>query len=420
MLANLLHVCLSKILSPLIDAGDKGKKMTSGDGYVRMCHPIFAADVGDYLEQIAKVGCKMGECPECPVPSEELGDYEPDYDPRNIGEILDALKMYDTHNIVEFTSACAKAGIKPIVHPFWEKLPYCNIYRCITPDVLHQLYQGLIKHMVSWIKSAYDKAELDARVRRLPPNHHVRQFFKGITSLSRLTGHEHNDMARILLGLVADMKLKNGGSSVQLVRAVRVLLDFLYLAQYPVHTTKTLALLEDALRRFHENKSIFVTLKIRKHWKLPKLHFLKHYVTLIKWLGTTDNFNTEYTERLHIDLAKDAYAATNHKDEFYQMTLWLERKEKILHFSQYVTWRQQSDLIPGYIDRPISPSSSLSSDSMASIAAYLTKLEMFPNRVKMTKHPTIKAAKIVQLQQAYHAPYFSDALARYLVASTLR
>lgn len=32
-------------------------------------------------------------------------------------------------------------------------------------------------------------------------------------------------------------------------------------------------------------------------------------------------------------------AATNHKDEFNQMTLWLERKEKILDHDQHIAWR---------------------------------------------------------------------------------
>ena len=41
-------------------------------------------------------------------------------------------------------------------------------------------------------------------------------------------------------------------------------------------------------------------------------------------------------ERLHIDLAKDAYAATNYKDEFMQMTIWLEHKKQILHHHQYI------------------------------------------------------------------------------------
>ena len=134
------------------------------------------------------------------------------------------------------------------------------------------------------------------------------------------------------------MPLPNGVSSVRLVRAVRAILDFLYLAQYPVHTSETLSLLYDALSRFHVNKDIFVDIGVRAGWGIPKLHFLKHYALLIKRLGTADNFNTEYTERLHIDLAKEAYEATNAKDEFPQMTLWLERREKILRHDRYVNW----------------------------------------------------------------------------------
>ena len=54
----------------------------------------------------------------------------------------------------------------------------------------------------------------------------------------------------------------------------------------------------------------------------------------------TDNCNTEATERLHIDLAKDAYHTTNKKDYYEQMLLWLERHEKIWAFEVVLQWRQ--------------------------------------------------------------------------------
>lgn len=43
-------------------------------------------------------------------------------------------------------------------------------------------------------------------------------------------------MSRIFIGLVLDAPLPDGLSNARLVRAVRTLLDFLYLAQHPVHT----------------------------------------------------------------------------------------------------------------------------------------------------------------------------------------
>ena len=113
-----------------------------------------------------------------------------------------------------------------------------------------------------------------------------------------------------------------------------------------MHTDETLELLDDALARFHSAKEIFVDLGIRESFNIPKLHFVQHYVMFIRLYGTTDNFDTAYTERLHIDFAKHAYAATNHKDEFTQMAKWLERKEKIFRHEQYLKWQEDGSPIP--------------------------------------------------------------------------
>ncbi|KAG2129435.1 hypothetical protein DEU56DRAFT_741345, partial [Suillus clintonianus] len=306
--------------------------------------------------------------------------------------VLDALAAID-HGDLEFVRACHEAGIKPIIHPFWEPLPYTNIFRAITPDVLHQLYQGLIKHLLGWLADAFGAVEIDARCRRLPPNHHIRLFMKGITSLSRISGTEHSQICHFLLGIIIDIRLPNHLAPGRLIRAVRGLLDFLYIALYPCHSSETLTLLVEALDLFHNNKQIFVDLEIRNNFNLPKLHAGRHYVSMIQTFGTTDNYNTEYTERLHIDLAKDAYRATNHKDEFVQMTQWLERKEKIARHEKYVMWHLRGNPIQ-HQRRP--PSLSF-------------------NRVQtLTKHPSAKAVPIQKLVTEYGATYFREALARYV------
>ncbi|KAH8101620.1 hypothetical protein BXZ70DRAFT_1019531, partial [Cristinia sonorae] len=390
MNANLFHACMRKILSPLERAGLDGKHMTSGDGAVRRCHPIYAAHVGDYPEQVLVTGVKSGECPGCDAPKDDLGNHTP-YPFRNLDAVCKALATADP---IQRVKACAAAGIKPIFRPYWEDLPYTNIFLAITPDILHQLYQGVIKHLVEWVTLAYGASEIDARASRLPPNHHVRVFSKGISSLSQLTGREHADICRILLGLIIDMPLPSGISPSRLVCAVRAVLDFLYIAQYPVQTSETLALLEDALDRFHENKEIFEELKIRTGWSIPKLHYLDHYGFLIKWLGTPDNFNTEYTERLHIEFAKDAYEATNSKDELPQMTLWLERKEKMFRHTKYVEW-----CLAG---RP-------------PLATSLLVDDIPPERIKMTKHPSKSMVVFDKLISDYGATFIREALARYIV-----
>lgn len=53
----------------------------------------------------------------------------------------------------------------------------------------------------------WNTTEIDAQCQRLPPNHNICHFMKGITSLSRVSGQEHRDICKILLGLIADLPL---------------------------------------------------------------------------------------------------------------------------------------------------------------------------------------------------------------------
>jgi hypothetical protein len=294
-----------------------------------------------------------------------------------------------------FLRACKDAHIKPIIEPFWKDLPYVNIFQSITPDVLHQLYQGILKHMIAWIIEAFGAAEVDARCRRLPPSHSIRLFMKGISSLSRVTGQEHDQISRFILGIVIDIPLPGCTSSASLVRALRALLDFLYLAQYPVHTDDTLTRMDDALIRFHNNKQVFITLGIRKDFNIPKLHFARHYVCKIKLFGTTDNVNTEYTERLHIDLAKDAYRATNRKDEYPQMTAWLERREKVQRHVKYIEWRLAG--CPPIQRRDWTPPGM-----------------QLDRKLHLAKHPTLRAVPFHRLVSDYGDTFFTAALARFI------
>ncbi|KAH9913037.1 uncharacterized protein B0H18DRAFT_888938 [Fomitopsis serialis] len=208
--------------------------------------------------------------------------------------------------------------------PFWVDLPYTDIHLSITPDVLHQLYQGVFKHLVSWCQDILGSKELDRRLRTLPKAYGIRHFKHGISSLSQITGKERKDMARVLLACLIGKIPKS------LLLAFRSLLDFIYLAQYPTHDDDTLGYMTDALNTFHKHKDILVKLGIRDHLNIPKFHSLLHYVDSIRLFGTTDNYNTEMFERLHIDFAKDAWRASNHRDEFPQMVKWISRREKMM------------------------------------------------------------------------------------------
>ena len=393
--ANLFHACMEKVLAPIASYEEQGVAMMSADGIWRRCHPILAAFVGDYPEQALVTCTYNGRCSKCMVPHNQLGEYS-SFPSRVQSDAVNTYRLAN-NSVPAFRKACREVGLKPVLRPFWVSHRLTDIFVSITPDILHQVLQGVMKYIVQWLSSptVFGSLDIDARCRSLPPNHGIKLFPKGITTLSHITGKEHKAICRILLGLVVDLSLPGGRASSRVIKAVRALLNFLYLAQFLSHTTDTLRHLQDSLRLFHENKAVFVDLGTRRNFNIPKLHSLLHYVSSITLFGTTDNYNTEQTERLHIDLAKNAYRATNRKGEYIQMTTWLERREKIQQRAAFIERQQHEQLRLGTVV-PIGPPQACH--------GYL----------RTTKNPTVKSVSFEALYTEYGAADFQDTLADFI------
>ncbi|KAL6301703.1 hypothetical protein BKA93DRAFT_818859 [Sparassis latifolia] len=282
-------------------AGKTGLDMTGGDGAVQRVFPILAAYVADFPEQCLVTCSKYGTCPKCHCPADKLQDSD-EYPARTQKWTLDIIKQ-------------AKHFV--CLERFPGAFTHTDIHLAITPDVLHQLYQGVFKHLVNWCSRIMSPEEFDLRVHSLPPGYGLRHFKNGVSVLSQISGSERKDMAKILLGCLIGVFPK------QAIMACRALLDFVYLAQYSTHDDKTLQYMQDALDAFHKNKSYFVATGTRDDLNIPKFHSLMHYIKSIKYLGTIDNYNTEMFERLHIDFAKKGWRASNQRDDrFYSFYIY--------------------------------------------------------------------------------------------------
>ena len=159
-IANLYHSCMQVILGPITIAGEIGISMMSGDGVWRRCHPIFASFVGDYPEQVLVTCAYNSQCPKCLVPPDKLGSFTR-FPLRDFNKARDVYLLADG-DAHAFHSACREAGQKPVFHPFWESLPLTNVFVSITPDILHQLLQGVFKHLVAWLLDTFGPTEIDA------------------------------------------------------------------------------------------------------------------------------------------------------------------------------------------------------------------------------------------------------------------
>ncbi|OJT07287.1 hypothetical protein TRAPUB_1855, partial [Trametes pubescens] len=331
---RLFHLCMGKLLEPLIAAGKDGVLMTCPDGRVRRVFPILAAYIADHPEQCLVAACKENHCPKCPVPPDKRG--EPVYSClRDPTLVVDVLKRSVDGLAEEKPLEFKEWGLRA-VNPFWADLPHGNIFSALTPDILHQLQKGVFKtHLVSWATAAIEGGadEIDRRFKAMLKHSDLRYFKSGISLVSQWTGTEFKNMEKSFLGVVA------GAVDERVTRAVRAVLDFIYLAHFETHTDSSLEALHQSWLDYHKYKAVFVKLEIREHFNFPKGHSMEHYEPSIRSVGTADGYSTEHPECLHIDFAKLAYGASNKQASYIQqMTRWLERQEAVHRFASYLDW----------------------------------------------------------------------------------
>ncbi|QRV91854.1 hypothetical protein RhiJN_19872 [Ceratobasidium sp. AG-Ba] len=345
---RLFHESMRELLRPLVEAGKTGVYLTCADGKVRWCFPVLMGYVADNPEQCMIACCKENRCHICTIHPNLRGDPLNYLRPnpasgkcahkRDPVETYNLLLYYESgrHGAVDFTDQ----GLKPFGVPFWANLPHCDIYSCLAPDLLHQLHKGVFECVLDWCLDAInDDTEVDRRMAALTTHPNLRHFTKGFTHLKQSTGTEYRHIQKVILGVLAGLVPND------VHNAMRAILDFIYYAQLPTHTTHTLILLSNALDTWHNYKDVFIRLGIRTtplYFRTNKIHSMEHYPGFIVAVGSPRGFNTELPERLHIITAKDPYKATNHKDFIQQMCKNLTRSESMNLFDRFLEWAAAS------------------------------------------------------------------------------
>ena len=335
---QLFHHCMSIVLQPLRRHGEPARlyRAIDADGNTRKCTAILAGWIADMEEIWAILGIGHGTCPKCLATHENL-DSPCEQPARTSRWILDTLLSICHHvtsaaDTWQFATRAKELGLFGIEKLCWEGIDG-DMCRIICFDILHTVHKAFFDHLFTWVRTTIETNDLDNGLKAQPHSIRKRNFGRGISHLSQLSGCEHRNLQRHILPAI----LGHPNSVPQVQRAVHAFLDFSYKVQFPVHSDASLDLISKDIATFYRNYKVFIVNGSRDlpHMKIPKLHYLRHTMSDIKYLGALDGLSTETMETLH-RLVKDAYPLTNQRNFMAQIICLLEHTEAVRLFSRYL------------------------------------------------------------------------------------
>jgi hypothetical protein len=114
-----------------------------------------------------------------------------------------------------------------------------------------------------------------------------------------------------------------------MVKAMRALLEFCYIARRNVIDTQSLEQMKDALSRFHFHRDIFQRCGIVSGFSIPRIHSLQHYLNSIRAFGAPNGLCSSITESKHIKAVKKPWRRSSRFNALGQMLLTNQRLDKL-------------------------------------------------------------------------------------------
>ena len=387
------------------------------DGRVRYCHPILAAWMADYPEHCNLHNIKSGVCYWCECPQEEMGNM-----PRAEDRYLPRDHAFYRQQWEENTAE-SLANLKP-----WNINSGGNILWYLEgvtsdlpkPDLLHTMQIGMLKHLLGWLQDflkQHKRLELFNNIwLSVPAYLDMSKPRCAYEEVSRWNGGEIKTMTRFLVGVTRNA-LRNPTAAEKapfesVVECTRALIGFYMYCQYESHDEDMLNLMENALRRFHETKGVFLQFRIGKRlaaeakdkraelckerdaelranslksaayrqrirdtWKVtietemaeyieegtdfnfPKIHLMQHFGEQIQRFGSLKQWSTEIGESSHKHQIKDGFNSSNKTGDYYTQMInfylrcdaFTIRKANLEALSQSQARQEEQGAIPNTI-----------------------------------------------------------------------
>ena len=173
-------------------------------------------------------------------------------------------------NLINSGRSLESQGVKPVANALWT-LPNIHPPLIVRGDILHNVYLGILKHVMQWMEEFLKKHKrlhiFDNIWESIPPYSGYNPPSKKYRQITMWSGNEMRGFLRVILACFT-AALHQGADASSLpstaqrdvrmaIRCVRNITDFCLMTQYRSHTPQTIEYMMQYLRGFHESNHIF-------------------------------------------------------------------------------------------------------------------------------------------------------------------
>ncbi|KAG1837488.1 hypothetical protein F4604DRAFT_1885724 [Suillus subluteus] len=262
--SRLFHKCMDTIFARCKVSTKVGEYMPDPMGYIQHCFTPLVTYTAD-LPEAQLIACQ-----------------------HTLTLIYDLSKRVDPWNIPRFQAEAKLLMLSGVHQPFWRDWRFMDPC-CILPgELLHTCHKFYGDHVLKWCKEVVGEEELDARYKAHHKRVGTRHFGSGVSHISQMTCREHRNIERTMIATIAGAT----NATPDFVHAIRVLTEFFYQAQSPVHTDSSIASMVQSLDEFHRLKQGILDAGARrgkrgaiKNFFIPKMELFHSFAGSIKALG---------------------------------------------------------------------------------------------------------------------------------------
>ena len=303
--ARLTHKCINYVVKPLKKAAEIRIMMSDPLGWCRYCFMPLVGAIIDTPKALLYAGVGGKTSPVTMANYKQFGDafqHEPRMASTTLAQLMEIELRADPWDLAFYLPEAKRFRLNGVHRPFWRDWPLAEPSLFLTPEPLHHWHKMFWDHDAKWCIRAVGATEIDFQFWVLQPRVGFCHFTEGISSLKQVTGHEHRDVQRYIVGVIA------GAVTKDFLIAIRASMNFRYLCQAKEIDDKGCDRIRAALDEFHEHKSAIVDADARvgkgnkpiKNWYIPKLEMMQSVISNIQANGAVIQYSADVTEHAHI------------------------------------------------------------------------------------------------------------------------